>query len=146
MILYYNAQIFPEIYQWSTNAICIILEKLFLYEEASVIHDPDHVSNPIVVEFTSALERALVYAMTGSGRALHRATMEPLLLSTGILTTGYPALVEDIWSRGPSYTGKYGVIASSWPCANIAKPLEPASSALNGLRYHLGNEAGLVGI
>ena len=105
------------------------------------------ISNPFLVEFCSVLERTLVYATTGNGKALHRATMGPLLLSKGLLRTGFPGLDANIWARLKP-DGDYQMNFFVWPALAETgeSKLEPAVSTNSGLKFHLNKEAALVGV
>lgn len=95
--------------------------------------------NPFFVEFTSILERTLVFATTGSGRVLHRSTMMPTLLAKGLMSTGYPALSHKLYSR-PTPDAGYGVVAGYWPEITVNGYPQPASSTFNGLRFHYNED------
>jgi len=136
-----QCQFFPACYQWATFGICAILQRLFGTIKRQLQKDPNSICNPYLVEMTGALERALVYATTGSGRALHRATMGPLLLTQGILRTGFPALHKKIWRQKGQDWGMWGAY---WPEEHVANTLVPASSVFAGLRYHYNEEAANV--
>jgi hypothetical protein len=98
--------------------------------------------NPYFVELASSLERALAFATTGNAKLLHRGTMEPLFLSTGIISNGFPAIHRDVWRR--QGTNSYSMHPRHWPTKQREGFAEPVLSSLTGLTYYYGKETAYV--
>jgi hypothetical protein len=132
-------QVFPDCYKWATYGITTLLAKTWLSEEARRNISPPPPPNPYFVEFTSILERTLAFAMTGSGKVLHRGTMAPTLLSKGLVSHAFPALHRKLWSR-PDDKVSYGLMAQNWPTIEKNGFPQPVTSTLNGLKFHYSLE------
>lgn len=102
-------------------------------------------TSPFLVEFTGALERALAFATTGSGRVLHKGVMDGTYLSKGILATGFPAVNRYLYCR-PSPMEKYTVNPSFWPSIRRHGHIEPITGATGCLEKHYSIEASTVGL
>ena len=122
-----------------TYGLCCVLKDLFQQEEKAAAYalekglkyNPD----PFRTELAAAIERALVFATTGNPKALHKGCMGPLFLTLGILSTGFPALNNNVWCRG-AIRGQYSLQSHNWPAVSRNGLMEPVSCAGSALMMH----------
>jgi hypothetical protein len=86
--------------------------------------------SPYVIEFMSAAERALAFAVGGNPRVLSRDVMHPLFISRGIIDQGMPT-IKQIYGRSVvSASDLLCFKENQWPLAKDVK--YPAISSKRG--------------
>lgn len=79
-------QVYPNIYNWTTYPITVLLERLWnTYRPNASVVVP---INPFAVELCAVLERALNYAHTGHARVIATGLMNPLFVGMSLIDHG----------------------------------------------------------
>lgn len=142
-------QIYPNLYLWTTYPLTVVLEDVYeaerrgkvLREDRNVLRKdkPDPVA--LNLELAAVLERALNFGHTGNTRTILKSVMEPLWLSQGILSTGYPSLNPDI-VRPSSNSNAVVISSQNWPRREADNT--PISAAFRAIEVHFGRTSALV--
>lgn len=125
-------------YSWTTYPLTTLLEDVFNVEKTKKAQEKE--PSALNLELTAALERSLNFAHTGNTRVLIKSVMEPLWMSLGILTDGFPALNPDMVHLESDGT----VIVSSinWP--RRSSDNTPISVASRAIEFSFGKGFSLV--
>ena len=97
---------------------------------------------PYVLEFTSALERALAYAHTGNVKVLSSAVMKPLFLARGMVELGMPTIMKGIYELPFQGATPFVVNAHAWPL--IANKRGPAICSKSSHIFNYGEDHYMV--
>jgi hypothetical protein len=99
------------------------------------------VVDPLLVELSAVLERALNYMHTSNAKVLATTVMRPLWISQALVQHGLPAL-SPIIRTGTTMTDPITVAAPDWP-VNPAN-LHPFSAANRSQVYTYGQQLATV--
>jgi hypothetical protein len=121
-------------YLWTTFGISELLRSI--WKSTSIKMVEKIVPQPHLLEFTSALERALAYAMSGNARVLSKGVMEPLWISRALLDVGMP-MIRRVYNYGTDITlsDPVTILTSCWPLDKRGKYPAIASKYTHIINY-----------
>ncbi|KAF8312610.1 uncharacterized protein EI90DRAFT_3022931 [Cantharellus anzutake] len=131
--------IFPKIYQWTTFGFTHLLQRYWLHVN-QLIQEKKSI-DPYHLEVIASLERAVAFAHSGSGKVLSTSLMDPLWLSLGLGTTGFPSLNPEIMRfepHAPNGMVPLTIFSEAWPRNKRQSNPGPAFSSKRSWIFNYG--------
>ncbi|KAF8324678.1 uncharacterized protein EI90DRAFT_3129643 [Cantharellus anzutake] len=131
--------IFPKIYQWTMHGFTHLLRQYWMHVE-SLIAKKEAI-DPYHLEVIASLERAIAFGHSGSGKVLSTSLMDPLWLSLGLGTTGFPSLNLDIIRFEPHAANglvPLTIFSEGWPWTQRQSVAGPAFASKRSWIFNYG--------
>lgn len=111
-LIWFNEKAFPNVYKWTSYGLTVLLEKI--WSKASPLLASKRPVDPLWIELTSVVERALNFMHTGHGKVLATSVMGPLWTSLALIDHGLPAFSPTI-RAGLTMEDDLSVVEEEWP-------------------------------
>lgn len=100
-----------------TYGICSLLQIVARqeFETVDLTKQGGRQVGPYVLEFSSALERALAYAHTGNVKVLSSGVMKPLFLARAMVEMGMPTIIRGVYELPFLGATPFVVNPHAWP-------------------------------
>ena len=125
-------KVFPEIYNWTTYPLCVLLDKIWHSEWAAI--QAGKQPNPYMVELCAVIEHLLAYGHTGNAKVISQGLMKPLWVSRSILELGMPCFLPII-DIGPPPSSLIHLDIGKWPVNKQTRYPEIASKRSQLINY-----------